>query len=63
MNIALTFATKLLPHFENIGFVRGKAKQLTLDVWVWEMPDGKVIPDTIADTENGCIMKMLRREK
>jgi hypothetical protein len=24
------------------------------------MPDGSVVPDTISDTENGCIMKMLR---
>jgi hypothetical protein len=60
MNIAMTFATKLLPHFEDIGFVRGKATQFTSSVWLWEMPDGSVVPDTISDTENGCIMKMLR---
>jgi len=59
LNAQLEVARKLIPHFDNIGFMRGKAKQLTPSIWVWERPDGTVIPGTMADTENGCTMLAL----
>lgn len=60
LNTQLAIARNILPQFESIGFVRGKAKQLTPTVWAWERPDGSVVPKTMADTESGCIMQALR---
>lgn len=60
LSTQLAVAQKIVPGFENIGFIRGRAKQLTSQVWVWELPDGNVVPATMADSESSCTLAVLK---